>query len=84
MKRGTVGEVYNVGNDVETRILDLAKLVKRVSNSDSEIRFLPLPPGDPARRSADITKLRSLNFHHHISLETGVRTIIEKLKFSKI
>ena len=39
IKRGTIGEVYNVGNDMETRILDLAKLVKAVADSDSEIKF---------------------------------------------
>ena len=81
IKNGIIGEIYNVGNDTETRIFDLAKLVKKVSSSDSEIVFLPLPEDDPTRRSADITKLRSLNFHHRISLEKGIRNTIRKLNY---
>ena len=78
IKRGTIGEVYNVGNDVETRILDLAKLVKAVADSDSEINFFSLPPDEPIRRSADITKLRTLGFRHCIPLEKGIKSTIQK------
>ena len=78
IKRGTIGEVYNVGNDAETRILDLAKLVKSVAHSNSEIKFFSLPPDEPIRRSADITKLRTLGFRHYVSLEEGVRNTILK------
>ena len=78
IKRGTIGEVYNVGNDMETRILDLAKLVKAVADSDSEIKFFSLPPDEPIRRSADITKLRTLGFRHGIPLEKGIRSTIQK------
>ena len=76
IKRGTIGEVYNVGNDAETRILDLAKLVKAVAHSNSEIKFFSLPPDEPIRRSADITKLRTLGFRHYVSLEKGIRNTI--------
>jgi UDP-glucuronate decarboxylase len=78
IKRGTIGEVYNVGNDAETRILDLAKLVKVVAHSNSEIKFFSLPPDEPIQRSADITKLRTLGFRHYVSLEEGIRNTILK------
>jgi len=79
IKKGIIGEIYNVGNDTETRILVLAKLVKKVSNSDSEIVFLPLPADEPVRRSADITKLKALNFHHRVSMEDGIRITVQKI-----
>ena len=78
IKRGTIGDVYNVGNDAEIRILDLAKLVKAVAHSNSEIKFFSLPPDEPIRRSADITKLKALGFSHNISLETGIKNHIQK------
>jgi len=84
IKKGIIGEIYNVGNDTETRILGLAKLVKKVSNSDSEIVFLPLPVDDPVRRSADITKLRNLNFYHRVSMEDGIRITVQKSWPSRI
>lgn len=41
MRRGKIGEAYNVGNPVnKTNILNLAKAVVRVLKSDSEITFV--------------------------------------------
>ena len=36
-----VGEVFNIGSTEEITIEDLAKLVKRRVNSNSEIRYIP-------------------------------------------
>ncbi len=75
---GKPGEVYNLGNPREIKILDLAKLVKELTHSTSEIVFLPLPPDDPARRRPDITKAKKqLGFEPKISLEEGLKRTIE-------
>lgn len=54
------GVPVNLGNPSEYRIIDLAALVIRLSDSRSEIEFLPLPKDDPRRRKPDITKAREL------------------------
>lgn len=70
--KGKEGEVYNVGNDKEMCILDLANEVKRVCKSGSEIQFKPIPEDEPKRRAADIGKLRGLGFMHSVSLSEGI------------
>lgn len=77
LDRGKMGEVYNIGNDKETTILDLANIVKRVSSSNSEIQFRQLPENDPRRRAADISKLRELGWYPRISIEEGIREIMK-------
>jgi UDP-glucuronate decarboxylase len=75
--RGKEGEVYNIGNDSETSILDLAKLVRNLAKSASEIQFKYLPENDPKRRAADITKMRKLGWGPKISLKEGITNIIK-------
>ena len=68
------GEIINLGNDVEMRIMDLAKLIKRLLGSKSEISLNPLPAGDPRRRCPDITKAKKiLKWEPRISIEEGLR-----------
>jgi UDP-glucuronate decarboxylase len=75
---GATGEVVNIGNDKEMKIIDLAKLIKKLTNSESNISFGPLPPGDPRRRCPEITKAKTvLNWIPRTSLEEGLRKTIE-------
>ena len=81
IRGGSSGEIYNVGNDQETAIIDLAKLILEITGSTSEVKFLPLPPFDPMRRSADISRLRELGFILRVPLKNGIEMMI-KDKFS--
>ena len=75
---GLSGEVINIGNDKETRIIDLAKLIIKLTNSTSTIEFHPLPEGDPKRRCPDISKAkRLLRWEPKVVLEEGLRRTIE-------
>ncbi|MBY0274149.1 NAD-dependent epimerase/dehydratase family protein [Candidatus Binatia bacterium] len=66
MKERTNGEVFNIGSDVETSILDLAKLMIEVSGSRSKIRFVTKEQvygtsyEDIARRVPDATRMRTV------------------------
>jgi nucleoside-diphosphate-sugar epimerase len=72
------GEVFNLGNPAEVTILELARLVKRLTGTTSDIVFLPKPPDDPARRRPDISKAkRLLNWEPKIPLEEGLKRTIE-------
>ncbi len=71
----------NLGNPEETRIIDLANMILRLTGSDSEIRFMPLPKDDPQKRRPDITKAKQiLNWEPRISLEDGLKETIKYFK----
>jgi UDP-glucuronate decarboxylase len=71
------GEVVNIGSNVETSIIELARIVKKVTGSESEITFLTLPKDDPKRRCPEISKAETLlNWRPKVSLEDGLRKTI--------
>ena len=55
--KGFTGPV-NLGNERETTILQLAELVRDLTDSGSEIEFHDLPEDDPERRQPDISRAR--------------------------
>jgi nucleoside-diphosphate-sugar epimerase len=58
--------------------LDLAKLVKKLTGSKSEIVFKPLPKDDPVRRRPDIRKAKErLGWEPKIAFEEGLKKTIE-------
>ena len=77
LNKGKSGEVYNIGNDAETSIIDFASMVRKICKSSSKIEFKPLPPDDPERRSADISKISALGFKHAVDLSNGVAMMAE-------
>jgi UDP-glucuronate decarboxylase len=78
----------NLGNPIESTILEIANKVLSITKSKSKIVFNPLPTDDPERRCPDITFARSkLNWEPKISLDDGLETTIryfrEKLNSKK-
>ena len=68
----------NLGNPSEFTILELANLVLKLTNSKSELKFLPLPEDDPKKRQSDIAKAKKLlDWEPIISLEEGLKKTIE-------
>ncbi|MGH3648368.1 MAG: NAD-dependent epimerase/dehydratase family protein [Micromonosporaceae bacterium] len=75
---GAHGEIVHIGNDTETNIGDLAKLVLRVVGVDPALRTEPAPAGSVARRCPDLAKLRALTgYEPTVPLEEGVRRTAE-------
>jgi UDP-glucuronate decarboxylase len=63
----------NLGNPVELPIIDLAKLVRKVTGSASSIVFGPLPEDDPSRRRPDIALARKhLGWEPVVGIERGL------------
>jgi len=78
------GEVVNIGSDKEITILELAKLVKELTNSSSEIVFEELPEDDPPRRKPDIRKAKKiLGWEPKVELEKGLLKMIKWFKETK-
>jgi dTDP-glucose 4,6-dehydratase len=68
----------NLGNPHEMTLLDLAKMVIKLSGSSSEIRFIPLPVDDPKVRQPDISRARRLlDWEPKVDVERGLRETIE-------
>jgi UDP-glucose 4-epimerase len=77
-----INDVVNVGNDNETNMVDLAKIIVRLTGSSSKIVHLPkLEEGDMTRRKPDITKMKQLLQHEPVSLEDGIKNIIHAGEF---
>jgi UDP-glucose 4-epimerase len=81
---GAVGEVFNVGNPEETSIFHLAKLVRKLTESNSDIRLVPYAqayhPGfeDMERRVPNIDKITRLTgYRPTVRLREIVRRVIE-------
>jgi UDP-glucuronate decarboxylase len=67
----------NLGKPGEFRVLELAKKVIELSNSQSEIIFKPLPTDDPRRRRPDISLAREvLGWEPKVELEEGLKKTI--------
>lgn len=75
-------DTLNIGNDIETPILELAKLIIKSTGSNSEIIHLPpLPEGDMTRRKPDITKMKTLLNEPLIKLEDGIKKVLEDTSY---
>jgi UDP-glucuronate decarboxylase len=71
------GEVINIGNPDEMRVIDLAARVRQMTSSSSELVFEPLPQDDPLQRKPDITKAADiLGWAPLIGLEEGLADAI--------
>jgi len=83
MHQNTCGEVVNLGNPNEMTVLELAKIIKKMTGSSSRIEYKPLPVNDPLQRRPDITRARSLlGWEPEVSLEAGLENTISWFKDS--
>ncbi len=78
------GQVFNLGNDQEVTILELAERVKELTGSDSEIEFIPYEVAyekgfeDMRRRIPDLTKVHEyVGYQPTIDLDTTIRQVID-------
>jgi UDP-glucuronate decarboxylase len=75
-------KTINIGNNVETAVLDLAKTIIKLTDSKSEIKHLPaLEEGDMTRRNPDITIMKSLLNQEIYSLEDGLKKVLQETSF---
>ena len=67
----------NLGNPVETSILELAELVLRLTGSQSKLVLVPRREDDPMQRCPDITRARQiLAWSPTVALEDGIKETI--------
>ncbi len=82
-----VGDVFNIGTDEEITIGDLAKTIKRLTKSDSEIVLVPYEEAygqrfdDMKRRVPDLTKIKNvIGYEPTTSLEDILKATIASIR----
>jgi UDP-glucose 4-epimerase len=76
-----VNDVINIGGNEEIPVLQLANTISQITGSSSSIVHLPpLVEGDMTRRLPDVSKMNELLNRPRISLEEGLKRIIEAIK----
>ena len=63
----------NLGNPGEFTMIELAEIIIKLTNSNSNLTFKPLPKDDPKQRCPDISLAKKeLNLEPQISLKDGL------------
>jgi UDP-glucose 4-epimerase len=82
-----VGEIYNIGNDVEITINELAKRVLSVTGSSSSIEHIPYDRAyesgfeDMRRRIPDLSRIKKLTgYRPKIQLDEMIQNIAESMR----
>jgi UDP-glucuronate decarboxylase len=71
----------NIGNPKPITMLQLAEEIIDLTNSKSDVVFLPLPVDDPKDREPDITKAKNLlGWEPKVSRSTGLGLTIESVR----
>ena len=71
----------NLGNPVEFKIIELAQMIIKLTNSKSKIINKGLPIDDPIRRKPDISKAKKdLGWEPNIDVLDGLKTTIDYFK----
>lgn len=71
----------NLGNPIQTTMLELASEIIELTNSNSKLIFEPLPADDPKHREPDISKARNLlKWEPKVSRKVGLSKTIQYLE----
>lgn len=74
----------NIGNSNEMSLLELAKIIVKLTDSHSGIIYKPLPVDDPRIRRPDISRAkRLLKWRPKISLEEGLLKTIQCFRMAR-
>ncbi len=77
-----INDVINIGSNIETSIIDVARLIIDITDSSSKIVHLPpLKEGDMTRRMPDNSKMMSILGRDLKPLEHGLRELIGKPEY---
>ncbi len=79
-----VNRPVNIGNPTELTILEFAKLILKLTGSQSRIEYRLLPEDDPKNRRPDISRAKELlGWEPRIPVEAGLQRTIEWYRAKK-
>ena len=79
LKRGRIGEIYNLGGEAEFRNIDVAKIILKIMHKDERfLKFVEDRPGHDYRYSLDCSKIkREIGWKPEMSFENGIKKTVE-------
>lgn len=78
LSQSKINQPLNIGNPKETKLIDIARKIIKLTKSKSSICFKDLPQDDPKQRRPDIAKARKcLGWEPKIKLDYGLLKTIE-------
>lgn len=77
-KKDLAYELYNLGGDAATSLIDFIRLIERRIGKKAKMNFLPIQAGDVPATVADTAKTRrDLKYHPQVSIEHGVADFVD-------
>jgi dTDP-glucose 4,6-dehydratase len=80
-----INDPINIGNPHEMTIKQMAEIVLKVTGSNSELVYKPLPEDDPKVRQPDISRAKKLlGWEPEVGLEQGLMKTVEWFKTQEL
>ncbi len=72
--------LVNIGTGEDLPILELAQLVQKTVGYEGKIVLDTTKPDGTPRKLMDVSKLHNMGWKHQISLEEGIKKVVEEVK----
>lgn len=72
--------LVNIGTGEDLPILELAQLVQKTVGYEGKIELDATKPDGTPRKLMDVSKLHNMGWRHQISLEEGIKKVVEEVK----
>ncbi|MEO0232772.1 MAG: dTDP-glucose 4,6-dehydratase [candidate division WOR-3 bacterium] len=84
LKKGEIGEIYNIGSGFEIENIELVKVIGKFMGKDKDFyEFVKDRPSHDARYFLDSSKIRKLGWEPKINFYDGIKRTIEFYKENK-
>ncbi len=70
----------NIGTGEDLPIFELAQLVQKIVGYEGRIELDATKPDGTPRKLMDVSKLHNMGWRHKISLEEGIKKVVEEVK----
>ncbi len=74
---GNIGEFINIGTGIDLTILKLVDLIKEIVGYKGKIIFDSVKPDGTPQKLLDVSRINELGWHYSISLEEGIRNVVD-------
>ncbi|MCB0402003.1 MAG: GDP-L-fucose synthase [Flavobacteriales bacterium] len=73
-------EIVNIGTGTDVTVMELAETMKKVSGFTGTFKFDKTKPNGTPRKLVDVSRINALGWKAKISLEEGVRMVMDEVK----
>jgi len=80
MENGVDREIYHIGTQEEITVRTLITEIQKILGIELQLKQGPLPAGGTLRRCPDVSKLKALGYVSRISLQDGLREVVESFR----